>query len=566
MLTTLQPLQALRQAWDGVVDAAIKRVTLRDPKPSALPPEISASFVAHPHTLPMAQQAAAVYQQSTWVYLAIKYIAEAGALVGLRVRSRAADAALRGVHPLERLLDAPNPFVSRFELLEQTLGALELTGNAFWYLAAGPDGRPAQIWPLRPDRVSIVPHKTEFVHGYIYEVDGTRVPLDVAEVIHFKRWHPSNEYYGASPLEVLRLAIHGDRAMAEWNRNTFARDHAVPAGIVTIKEQISDADFDRLKEDWRSNYGGTQRRTAFLRGGTLTWQNVGLSHTELDFLRGRQAYRDEILSVFGVPLGLISENATEANATVAERQFVERTLYPKLVRIAQKITQELLPFWADAGYADCVAEFDDIRPTRLDDLRAAYPLLSINELRARYYKLGAVDWGDLPANHRAAAKPAPQTPPPPAAVPSPVATPAPIVGPAAPAAAPSDADANDDEDIAQLGADADTTTPPQPHARKMAVDLDEAAEYLHDMTHKTPQAELVAWERFIIKRMAHGKTAARGRAFVVRHLPSGMAAQIRGELAQAHTVQQARAVFNEARAVLMAMQAMGDMEGEDAPN
>src|SRR5690606_32547212 len=141
--------------------------------------------------------------------------------------------------------------------------------------------------------------------------------------------------------------------------------------------------------------GGPQRRTAFLRGGAIQWQNIGLSHSDLDFLKGRQAHRDEILNLFGVPVGLVSENATEANARVAERQFIERTLWPKLVRMAQKITQELLPFWP----GDHVAQFEDIRPTdvqaRLDEIRTAYPVLSINEIRERYYQLPQVEWGGL---------------------------------------------------------------------------------------------------------------------------------------------------------------------------
>ncbi len=127
----------------------------------------------------------------------------------------------------------------------------------------------------------------------------------------------------------------------------------------------------------------------------MEWQNIGLSHTDLDFLQGREAQRDEILNIFGIPVGLVSENATEANAKVAERQFIERTLYPKLVRIAQKISQELLPFYGK----NLVAEYEDIRPTdtdaRLAEIRAAYPLLSINELRANYFQLPPVPWGEV---------------------------------------------------------------------------------------------------------------------------------------------------------------------------
>lgn len=366
----------------------------------AHPPHVEA--VARHHS-PLSSQRFAqaqhstLFQQSPWVHVAVSRIAEAGALVPLQVLQRQGDRqiAVEG-HPLEQLLAQPNPYLSRFELFEATLAYLELTGNAYWFLGGDAQGRPNEIWVLRPDRVSIVPHPTEYIAGYLYEVDGKSIPLEPIEVLHFKRWHPANDYYGLSPLEAARLAVMSDRAMAEWNYNGFGNDHGVPAGIVSIKDAISDSDFERLKQEWRSNYGGKLRKTAFLRGGQIAWQSVGLSHSELDFLQGRQAHRDEILGIFGIPIGLVSENATEANATVAERQFVERTLYPKLVRIAEKISQDLLPFYS--GHA--IARFDDIRPTdvqaRLDQIRTAQAVLTINEIRQQYYHLDPVTWGDVP--------------------------------------------------------------------------------------------------------------------------------------------------------------------------
>ena len=282
---------------------------------------------------------ARVYEGSPWVYIAINRIAEAGALVPLHVFRLEGEARV-GIenHPVEQLFRNPNPLTSRFELFEQTLGSLELNGNAYWFLAGDSRGQPREIWMLRPDRVTIVPDERRVVGGYLYQIDGQVIPLDAMEVIHFRRWHPANDYYGLSPISAARGAVLSDKHMADWNRNAFGKDHGVPAGIVNIAEFISDTDFERIKREWRSNYGGTERKTAFLRGGTVTWQNIGPTHSDLDFLQGRQAQRDEILNIFGIPVGLVSENATEANAKVAERLFIERTLYPKLVRIAQKIS------------------------------------------------------------------------------------------------------------------------------------------------------------------------------------------------------------------------------------
>lgn len=436
-----------------------------------------------------------IYQQSPWVYVAISRIAEAAALVPLHVyRLEGEQRVAVEQHPLERLLNAPNPHLSRFELFEQTLAMLELTGNAYWFLAGDAAGRPAQIWPLRPDRMTIVPDPVRYVRGYLYEVDGQRVPLEAVEVVHFKRWHPANDYYGLSALTAARLAIDSDRAMARWNLHGFGQEKGVPAGIVSIKDPISDADFERIKREWRSSYGSGQRRTAFLRGSSVAWQHIGLSHTDLDYLKGRQAHRDEILSIFGVPIGLVSENATEANAKVAERQFIERTLWPKLVRLAQKISQELLPFYPGAH----VAEFADIRPTdtqaRLAEIQTAQAVLSINEIRSRYYQLAPVAWGDLPV---ALAQPLPN-----------------LSDPLPPG----------DLQPEEISASAEPA-----EATKAAAD------------------ELAQWERYVLKRLDR----PRRRAFEPMALPAPLAEQVRADLQSAGSDRDAvRAIFREARSQL----------------
>ncbi|MBZ0295458.1 MAG: phage portal protein, partial [Anaerolineae bacterium] len=151
-----------------------------------------AAVAQHNHyawpNLAATQAQALVYQQSPWVYVSVNRIAEAAALVPLRVLRVSGDQQTEVVrHPLEVLLDAPNPYLSRFELFEQTVAMLELTGNAYWFIGGDAAGQPAQIWPLRPDRVSIVPDPEAYVRGYIYEIDGQRIPLAAEEVVHFRR-------------------------------------------------------------------------------------------------------------------------------------------------------------------------------------------------------------------------------------------------------------------------------------------------------------------------------------------------------------------------------------------
>lgn len=377
-----------------VVERALRRIGYVKWRPASviqrveMVPPLDGGAVLPPE-FGQAGRYAGVYQGSPWVYVAVNRIAEAAALVPFHVARRVAEGEVEQVdHPFERLLQRPNPLLSRFELIEHTVGHLEVHGNAYWFLAGEPGGLPLELWPLRPDRVSVAPDARRGVRGYVYEVDGRQVPLDAAEVVHFRRWHPGNDYYGLSALEAARLAVEADRAMADWNRRYFGEGMAVPAGIVAIRERISDTDYERLQREWRSAYGGRERRTAFLRGAAVEWHNVGLSQQDMDFLNARRFNREEIFQIFGIPVGMFSENATEANALVGERVFVERTLWPKLVRIAEKITTDLLPFYG----SDLTGRFEDIRPqdrrAQLEEIRVARGVLTVDEIRARYFGLG----------------------------------------------------------------------------------------------------------------------------------------------------------------------------------
>jgi len=449
------------------------------------------------------ERQAAVYESSVWVYTAVNRIAEAAALTPLHLFRLEGERRVPLIaHPAERLLAAPNPFLSGFDLIEQTVGALELTGNAYWFLAGDARGLPAQIWPLRPDRVSVVPDEREHVRGYIYEIDGRQIPLDAVEVIHFRRWHPRSDYYGLSALQAARLAVQNDAAMAAWNRDAFGQDRAIPAGIVSVGEFVSDEDFERLKREWRESYGGPERRTAFLRGGGITWQSIGLSQQDVDFLRGRQFNREEIYQAFGIPPGMWSENATEANARVAERIFIERTLWPKLVRLAGKLSADLLPFWG----SDLVAEFEDIRPTdvstRLAEIRTAYPVLSINEVRARYYDLPPVAWGEGPVSGAGAAR-ASQSPFP-----------------------------QGEEGFGVLQVSLEDNEAFDPGSVEEAPEVKAAR-----------LRELDQWERFTLRRL--GKRA--DHAFVVQAVPEELAFEISARLLAADSPAAVRAVFREAR-------------------
>ena len=75
------------------------------------------------------------------------------------VRRRDAEGAGRPVeraHPVQRLLERPNPWWSGGDLVGATETYLSLWGAAFWRLDRSESGAVTEIWPIRPDRVRVV--------------------------------------------------------------------------------------------------------------------------------------------------------------------------------------------------------------------------------------------------------------------------------------------------------------------------------------------------------------------------------------------------------------------------
>ena len=96
------------------------------------------------------------YPRSVPVYAAIRLRGESVARTPLVVHRPApgsgGEVPAGTDHPMQRLLDMPNPFWTRGDLWRATETYLGLWGSAFWGLERDASGEVSEIWPLRPDR------------------------------------------------------------------------------------------------------------------------------------------------------------------------------------------------------------------------------------------------------------------------------------------------------------------------------------------------------------------------------------------------------------------------------
>jgi len=350
----------------------------------------SAQYTIPDRALPEAQLE--LYQRLSWVQIAVAAVAEQAATTKFNVMAMdGEDTDAIENHPFEMLLRKPNPLHSRFEFLVSTVSCLALTGNCYWWLNRSSEkNTPDELWVLPPHKVKPIPDGRMFLRGYMYEPDaGVNVPLEAHEVVHFRKWHPLNTFVGLSPIESLATDVEGEMAMQKWNTNLFAKDNAKVPGALAFADPINDSDWSRMKDEIKREHGGTKRSLMMLRNvgqGGVQWVQMAMSQNDMQFLQARTFTKEEIFAIYAPGLSsILAVNATEANSVAGKSTFIGMGVYPKLVQIAEKITNDILPSYGD----NLVGEFEDIRPSdrllALQEQQAAERVHTVDEIRQKFY-------------------------------------------------------------------------------------------------------------------------------------------------------------------------------------
>lgn len=306
-------------------------------------------------------------------------------------------------HPLLDLFKQVNPWMSRYELWEQTMLWLEVTGNAYWYMPTASAGSattpPDQLWVLPASKMKIVPDQQNFIKGYIYENGTVKTPYEPYEILHLKYSSLDSVYYGMSPLAAVTFPVAINNSINQFEQSLM-KNMARPEGTLTTDLSLDEEEFNRLKKDWSDNYGGANKvgKTVILEKG-LKYTPITFSPRELQYLQGRKWNREEICAAYGIPLSKVTTEAVNlANANAGERQYGADTVLPRTTRIEEKLNEE--SFIGRYGTNMFVAFDNPVPADKEFELRERVANLgsyvtSVNEERQKI-GMEEVDWGERP--------------------------------------------------------------------------------------------------------------------------------------------------------------------------
>lgn len=348
------------------------------------------------------------YTDTAWVFTCIQRIASQGSSIKLRLYKKTIKNGKEVIteifdHPINTLLKKVNPFTTGLQLLENTISFEELTGNAYWLLDAFENGKPTEIYSLRPDRVKIIPDPINYIKAFTYEIAQNKfITFKPEQVIHFKYFNSMDDYYGLSPISAGRMSIDTQKLGDEYNKQFYANS-AQPRGALFSEKGIGANNKKRIAAAWRVMHQGNSNahKIAILEGG-LNWKALGLSQKDMDFIEQKKMTREDIMGVFGVPPAMVGvfEFANYANSREQREIFWRNTEVPKLSNVASIINEYLVKPWNetlevafDYSTVDALQTDINVKATT-DEILTRSGIKTINEAREER-GLIPVAWGNV---------------------------------------------------------------------------------------------------------------------------------------------------------------------------
>jgi HK97 family phage portal protein len=338
------------------------------------------------------------YTQSPAVYAAVKAKATNVAQVPFEIFPLGGEQPVE-TGPIATLFDNVNDNLNQYELWEGIVTYMDLRGHAIVRKDDEERNRiPVTLSLLNPDACDF-----RIVDGFFAGIDYRRdkhseptfVPRD--RLILPKYFNPKHPIKGLAPLEAARLGIDNDYQAVLYNREFFKKGSA-PGTTYSTDGELSDHQYDRLKEELVESRMGKHHRDLILEGGLK--QNPHISQKDMEYLALRKYSLEEIARVFRVPKTELMqyEEINYATALSADLSFWKKTLITLMRLIEAAFNQDFL---RDLGYEGRfnVNAIDVLNAEILEKAQAAQTFWMMgwtkNEINERL-RLGFPESAELP--------------------------------------------------------------------------------------------------------------------------------------------------------------------------
>lgn len=301
------------------------------------------------------------YQSNLVVYRCINEIA--GAIASLEWFCRTKEGQDIDSHPALDLIASPNNREGWHDFVRNMLMHYYISGNA--YIEAKTSRAdvdritpPFELHCLRSDRMRIEAGMMGEPARFVYEA-GQRVYFDanvrrfndrwIGLINHLKEPHPTDDWYGLSPLEPIAFEIDRFNEAAKFNA-ALLQNSAMPSGVMVFEEITNPALLEQAKQGLYDEYSSpVNAGKPMVMAGKINWTQIGINPKDLHLNETLTQAAQDICNGLGVPPELILPiKSTHNNMTEARQMFWENTVIP----MAEKLQTRFFNGWLSFFYPE----------------------------------------------------------------------------------------------------------------------------------------------------------------------------------------------------------------------
>ncbi len=308
-------------------------------------------------------------------------------------------------HPLQILLDRPNPVMDAAEVWFWTAWALNSDGNAYLRkVRAGNEltGNVVQLWPISPFCIEPITEKgsPNFLDYYKHDIGpGKWEAIDPANIVHLKLGLDDADHrLGCAPIKRLIRHIAGDEEAARF-ATALLQNFAVPGLVVEFAGDVQSIDADKaeeIKHRIANAYGGPNRGNVGVLAPGATMKQLGFSPEQLNLKALHQIPETRIAAVMRVPpavAGLsvgLEQTSNYSSFREVREMFTEQSLVPMWTLRDVKLAHQLLPDFTSDPTISVATDLTDVRALQQDenekykrlDIGVQGRWITVNEARA----------------------------------------------------------------------------------------------------------------------------------------------------------------------------------------
>lgn len=247
-------------------------------------------------------------------------------------------------HPLYDILKtAPNKEMPSMILKETMMGHVCSSGNCYSQVQRNRRGEVVGLNLLPWTVTNVIRNAITYEIEYWTNDRGKQIMLNPEEVFHI----PGLGFDGVKGYSPIKMAMEaiGLGIAAEAFGASFFGNGATMSGIAEYEGKLSDTGFNRFKDSFNETYAGlgNVKKVLFLESGSKFHQ-LTIPPNEAQFLETRRFQKEEVASIYRVPLHLIQDLQKSSNNNIEHQslEFVMYTMLPWFTRWEQFINFKLL--------------------------------------------------------------------------------------------------------------------------------------------------------------------------------------------------------------------------------